>query len=355
MSWMQTEIREQPEAVARALAAAGRQAEALAAAARERGIELLFIAARGTSDHAAIVAKYLFEIELGLPVCLAAPSVFTLYGAPVRLDRAMVLGISQSGEAADANEILRQARERGVLTACVTNHPDSSMARVAEYPLLCHAGEERSLPATKTYTTSLALLYRLAAAMGARPELRAALDDAPAALQLMLNLDGPMADWVERYRYMEECVVLARGVNQATAMETALKLTETSYVRAHPWSAADFLHGPIAAVDEGFPCILYLLRGHTETPMLELMRRLIERRAECVVISDSEAALDEFERRLITGEAAGRAIRLPVAIDEMLMPLVAIVAGQLFADHLARVKGRDPDAPRGLNKVTVTR
>src|SRR5437867_11157103 len=127
---MRQEIAEQPDAVARALAAEGPRIEQLAVAARERGVELLFIAARGTSDHAAILARYLFEIELGLPVCLAAPSVFTLYDAPVRLDRALVLGISQSGEAADANEVLRRARERGVLTACITNHDTSTMARI---------------------------------------------------------------------------------------------------------------------------------------------------------------------------------------------------------------------------------
>jgi glucosamine--fructose-6-phosphate aminotransferase (isomerizing) len=354
MTWMRREIGEQPAAVARALAAAGDQAEALAAAARERGVELLFVTARGTSDHAAILAKYLFEIELGLPVCLAAPSVFTLYDAPVRLERALVLGISQSGEAADANEVLRRARERGVLTACITNHPDSSMAQSVEFPRLGHAGEEQSLPATKTYTTSLALLYRLAVAMGTRPELRTALDAAPAALEATLGLDEVIAGWVERYRYMEECVVLARGVNQATAMETALKLTETSYVRAHPWSGADFLHGPIAAVDEGYPCILYVLRGRAYDPMLELTRQLLERRAECVLISDSDEALAEVEARQAEG-AGGRTVWLPAAVDEMLTPLVAIVAGQLFAAHLARVKGRDPDAPRGLSKVTVTR
>jgi glucosamine--fructose-6-phosphate aminotransferase (isomerizing) len=354
MSWMRQEINEQPEAVARALVAEAVQVEKLAAAARDRKIELLFIAARGTSDHAAILAKYLFEIELGLPVCLAAPSVFTLYQAPVRLDRAMVLGISQSGEAADANEIVRQARDRGILTACVTNHDRSTMAQTAEYPLLCHAGEERSLPATKTYTTSLALLYRLAVAMGARPELGAALEGAATAMQVTLNLDAAISGWVERYRYMEECVVLARGVNQATALETALKLTETSYVRAHSWSGADFMHGPIAAVDEGYLCILYLLNGRTHAPMLELMRAVAERGAECLLVSDSDVALEEMEKRQSQG-VGGRCLRLPAPVDEMLTPLVAIVAGQLFAYHLARVKGRDPDAPRGLRKVTVTR
>src|ERR1700730_17049687 len=107
-------------------------------------------------------------------------------------------------------------------------------------------------------------------------------------MEAVLTLDALLAGMVERYRYMDECVVLARGVNQATAMETALKLTETSYVRAHPWSAADFLHGPIAAVDEGYPCILYALRGHAQPAMLELAQRLLERHAECVVVTDDE-------------------------------------------------------------------
>jgi glucosamine--fructose-6-phosphate aminotransferase (isomerizing) len=351
MSWMRQEIGEQPVAVARAVAAEGSRTDALAASARERGIEMLYIAARGTSDHAAILARYLFEIELGLPVCLAAPSIFTLYDAPIRFNRALVLGISQSGEAADANEVLRRARAQGVLTACITNHAGSTMAKMAEFPLLCHAGEERSLPATKTYTTSLALLYRLAVAMGAREELRAGLASAPAALEAVLGLDEAMAGWVERYRFMEECVVLARGVNQATAMETALKLTETSYVRAHPWSAADFLHGPIAAVSEGYPCILYALHGRTYPFMLELTERLLQRRAECLIFSDS----DEMPKAHEVREAGGRVVRLPIQVDELLTPLVAVVAGQLFAYHLARVKGRDPDAPRGLSKVTVTR
>src|SRR5436309_10798989 len=204
MPWMRQEIAEQPEAVERALAAEAPRIEQLAAEARKRGVELLFIAARGTSDHAAILAKYLFEIELGLPVCLAAPSVFTLYDAPVRLHRSLVLGISQSGEAADAIEVMRRARERGVLTACITNHAGSRMAQAAEYPLLCHAGEEHSLPATKTYTTSLALLYRLAVAMGARAELGEALAAAPAAMEATLGIEEALVGWVERYRYMEE-------------------------------------------------------------------------------------------------------------------------------------------------------
>src|SRR5438309_10066594 len=134
MPWMRQAIGEQPAAVRRAQAEEGDKAEALAAAARERGVELLFVAARGTSVHAAILARYLFEIELGLPVCLAAPSIFTLYDAPVRFERALVLGISQSGEAADANEVLRRARAQGVLTACITNHAGSTMAKMAEFP-----------------------------------------------------------------------------------------------------------------------------------------------------------------------------------------------------------------------------
>ena len=344
MSYMLSEIREQPEALERLIANEVPAAQRLADACLERGVNFFFLAARGTSDHAAVYAKYLFEITTGLPVCLAAPSVYTLYGGRVRLDNALVLAVSQSGEAADAIEVLNVSREAGYLTACLTNNRDSSMARAAEHVLYCNAGEERSLPATKTYTTSLAAMLALAAALTGDDALREDLAAAPDLVRQVLALEPGIGTCVERYRYMEECVVLSRGLNQCTALETALKLAETSYIRAHPYSAADFLHGPIAIVEDGYPCLLYAPSGHGFEPMLQVARSLAERDAELIVISDVDEAL----------ELATTPLRLP-AMRETLSPIVAIVAGQLFAYHLARIKGRDPDRPRGLRKVTVTR
>lgn len=342
---MREEIEEQPTAIERLLRDEAANVERLCAEIRRRGIAYVYIAARGTSDHAAVFAKYLIEIETGVPVGLAAPSVVTLYGSRLKLENALVLGISQSGEAADAIEVLRQARAAGQLTACITNSPGSPMAEAAEYAIDCRAGPEHSLPATKSYTTSLAAVALLACGMGARPELRAALDRVPTWIRRVLAMEQLVERRAERYRYMSKCVVLARGRNQATALEVALKLAETCYVEAHPYSGADFIHGPIAIVEEGFPCILFAPGGPAYPAMLDLAGRLRERGAEAIIVSDQADILN----------LAVTPIGMSSEIDEAVTPLVYVVAGQLLACHLARVKGRDPDQPRGLTKVTVTR
>ena len=342
-AFMLREIREQPEALERLLTEELDRVAALAEAAREREVSLLFLAARGTSDHAAVYAKYLSEILAGLPAALAAPSVFTLYRASVRLEHALVLGISQSGKAADAIQVLEAARSAGQLTGSITNDRESPMAGAAEHPLYCHAGPEKSLPATKTYTTSLALVCALTAHLAGREDLLAELRRAPELVRQALALEEQVAEHAERYRYMEECVVLARGINQCSALETALKLSETSYLRAHPFSAADFLHGPIAVVEEGYPCFLFAPSGQGSATMIELADELERRGAEMLILSDQE----ELLRRAVTP------LPMPAA-SEFLSPLVGIVVAQLFAYHLACVKGRDPDNPRGLKKITHT-
>lgn len=340
---MLREIREQPEALERLLAEELGRVRELAEAARSRGVSMLFMAARGTSDHAAVYAKYLSEILAGIPAALAAPSVFTLYGAAVRLDHALVLGISQSGKAADAIEVLRRAREAGHLTGCITNDAESPMAETAEFDLCCRAGVELSLPATKTYTTSLALVYALVACLAGRDDLLDDLRRAPEWIARVLDRHDAIGEHAERYRYMEECVVIARGINQCSALEAALKLSETTYVRAHPFSAADFMHGPIAVVEDGYPCFLFAPDGAGASSMVEAAVELQKRGAELLVLSNRSDLLSR----------ATTALAIP-EVPELVSPIVGIVAAQLFAYHLARVKGRDPDNPRGLKKVTHT-
>ncbi len=340
---MLQEIREQPAAFARMLAEEAGRVDKLAAAARSRGVRMLFLAARGTSDHAAVYLKYLCEIVAGLPAALAAPSVFTLYEGRLHLDHALVLGISQSGKAADVIEVLRRSRDDGQLTGCITNDPGSPMAAAVEHPLCCRAGVERSLPATKTYTTSLGLTALLVAALAEDAALHEALQRIPGWIAEVLDSAAGIAGRTERYRYVEECVVLARGINQCTALETGLKLSETSYLRAHPFSGADFMHGPIAVVDEGYPCLVFAPSGRAHAMMHELVEALCARGAETVIFSDVDETL----------ALATTPFRLPT-VPELVSPIVGIVAAQLFAFHLARIKGRDPDHPRGLLKVTHT-
>lgn len=345
MSFMLTEINEQPDWVQRALESERVGAAQLAAAIRENDVRFVIIAARGTSDNAAVYAKYLFEILAGLPVSLAAPSVYTLYDAKMRMGNTLVMGISQSGQGTDVVQVLSSARAAGALTACITNDSNSPITNVSDHVLLCHAGPEQSIPATKTYTTALAVVALMVGILTDNREFMDGLNTAGQAMRESLAIQGEIESCVQRYRYMEECAVLARGVNQATAQEAALKMTETSYVVAKPYSGADFLHGPVALVDSGFPCMVYAPSGRAFPSMLELALKIRDRKGEMLVVSDENDIL----------EMATVSLRMPAKVNELLSPLSYILPGQLFAFHLARIKGEDPDAPRGLVKVTKTR
>ena len=345
MSVMLNEIYEQPQRIAGVLDSEGSNVAALAAEVKRRNIQYVVLAARGTSDHAAVYAKYLLEIMVGVPVSLAAPSVFTLYDATLKLDNCLVVGISQSGQATDVVQTLSAARATGALTACITNIAGSPITNVSDYTFLCSAGEEKAVAATKTYTTSLAIVALLAAHWSGKPGLIDALHRVPEQIQSTLLLDQKIGTACERYRYIQECAVLARGINQCTALEAALKMTETSYLVAKPFSGADFLHGPIAIVSEGFPCFLFAPDGRAYPSMVELALKLRARNAEMVVIARNPEILD----------LAARSIEVPVEVDEWLSPLVYIVPGQLWAYHLSSSRGCDPDNPRGLSKVTLTR
>jgi glutamine---fructose-6-phosphate transaminase (isomerizing) len=342
---MLAEIAEQPAVIARGLDENRKTAQAIAKHVRERNIRCVVIAARGTSDNAAVYAKYLGEIELGIPVALAAPSVWTLYGAELDLRDAMVIGLSQSGQGTDVVEAVRSAKAQGALTLGVTNFADSALAKAADEVLLLHAGAERSVAATKTYTSTLASLALIAAVLSRDTALETELHGVPGQMQAVLATEPDIQRVAERYRFMDDCMVIARGYNQCTAFEAGLKLSETCYVVAHAYSGADFQHGPIAVVDRGFPCLLFNPEGKAHRPMLDLAEKLAERGADRLVFAHDDAAL----------QAAERSVRIPVMVPERVSPLVYIVAAQLFAFHLARIKGFDPDHPRGLKKVTLTR
>lgn len=343
---MLQEIREQPQWVERAIELERPRVAALAQEIREREIRHVVIAARGTSDNAATYAKYLFEIVAGLPVSLAAPSVYTLYDARPNLSGALVMGISQSGQGTDVVQVLSSARAAGAMTACVTNDESSAITRVSDHVLLCHAEREKAVAATKTYTTALAVVALLVSVLAERRDLLDGLLRVPQMMQETLDVAETVERSVERYRYMNECAVLARGINQATALEAALKMTETSYIVAKPYSGADFLHGPVAVVGDGFPCMLFAPDGRAYASQLDLALKVREKGGELIVIACSPEVL----------ELGATRIRVPVPdVPELLSPMPYIIPGQLFACFLSLTRGADPDRPRGLSKVTLTR
>lgn len=346
MSHMLDEIREQPEIVRRMVDTCYRSVEDLRDAIRARDIRFAYVAARGTSDNVANYAKYVLEIEHGIPIALAAPSVFTIYDALPHLDEhALVIGISQSGAGPDVIAVVEHARKTGALTACITNEPDSPLARASEFALATPAGKELSVAATKTYTSALAMVALLSTALSEdHPEKLAHLRRAADVMEETLALDGPIHRIVRRYADIANCVVIGRGYNHCTALEIALKLTETCYIGAKPFSAADFLHGPVAIVDAGYPCLLIAPDGKALANLKELAAALRPR----------HPALIEFAHDADFLAGSETAIRIPGAVPEWLSPLVYIVAGQLFAHWLAVAKDLDPDRPRGLHKITKT-
>lgn len=338
---MLSEISEQPEVLERTIAAEREKLVKIGDFLRQKDIDLIVLVARGSSDNAALFGRYLLEVTTGIPVSLSAPSVYTLYNAKLRLKRAVVIGVSQSGEGDDINHVLDSAKAAGAFTLAITNEAESTMAGLADETLLIHAGREKSVAATKTYTGQMLHFYLLSSAIG---DKRIDYNKIPGATSKALELKVKVKELVQRYAFMENCVVVGRGMNYGNSYELALKLMETCYVVAERFSSADFFHGPLAIVERRFPVILFGPTGVTKKSNVDLLHRLKELNADSLSITnDNEIA-----------ELSSHSLRMPNELDEFLSPIPFIVPAQLFAAYLAEAKGLDPDAPRSLAKVTKT-
>jgi glucosamine--fructose-6-phosphate aminotransferase (isomerizing) len=302
------------------------------------------LAARGSSDNAARYAQYMLGAQARLAVSLATPALFTLYNAPPKIDRALVISVSQSGQSPDIIAVVEEAQRQGALTVALTNDPNSPLAKASACCLPLHAGDERAIAATKTYTNQLLGLAMLSTALVDQKarwhELMAIPGWAHRALdEGIKNAAAAAAPFVRADR----CAVLGRGFNYSTAFEIALKIKETSRVTAEPYSPADFRHGPIAMASPGFPALLIAPSGPTFDDMAAAAEVLDQRGCKTVVISDRE------------DPPARARLGLPPGVPEWLTPIIAALPGQLLALELARARGLDPDKPWGLTKVTQTR
>ncbi len=341
---MAAEVAEQPQAWTRLLDAA-RDADGEIRRAAEMIIRyrprFVLFAARGTSDHAALYGKYLAEIVHQLPAGLVSPSTMTAYGARPDLGGVLMLGISQSGGSPDLVQSLEVARGAGALTIAVTNQPDSPLAEVAEAHVAVHAGPELAVAATKSYTAQLLALYLLVDRVrGGQGQAAAALPDLGAEL---LTRDAEVAELAQRYRFATRLVSTARGYSYPTAREAALKLMETSYVSAQAFSGADLLHGPLAMIDLQVPVLAVVGAGVGGRAMEQVLPRLAEQGADVLCVGTREAV-----------QQARAGVVLPEGVPEEISPVLEILPFQQLARHLAVARGSDPDAPRGLAKVTRT-
>jgi glucosamine--fructose-6-phosphate aminotransferase (isomerizing) len=342
---LRDEILEQPAVAERFLATQAEPIAAIAAALAARDVRHVVIAARGTSDHAAIYAQYVFGVRHRLPVALATPSVVSLYGVAPDVRDALVIGISQSGESPDIAAVVAAARSQGAPTIAITNEPASPLAASAERTIALGAGPERAIAATKTYTSQLLAIASLSASMTGDERDRAALAALPGMLAAALATEPEVARIAADQAGAEHALVVARGFEYATAREWALKLKELAHVFADPYSAADVRHGPLALVQPGVPILAIAREGAAGSDMIALLERLRdELGADAMVVGDLPGALG----------LARWPVQLPAGTPEWLGPIVSMVPGQLHAMHLTLARGLDPDRPRHLSKVTRT-
>ncbi|MFP6684478.1 MAG: SIS domain-containing protein [Polyangiaceae bacterium] len=339
------EIHEQPKVLAKLLSEGWPTVCEVAQRIAAFGPVWVNIVARGTSDNAARYAQYLFGVNNQLGVALAAPSLCTLYNTAPRLKEALTIGVSQSGQSPDVVSVLEAARKQGGLTLAISNDPDSPLARAAHLCIELNAGCEQSVAATKTYTTELLAFAMLSAAMTGHAGQREALLTVPNAVESTIAACRSTMGNATQYGHVRRLVVVGRGFNFATAHEIALKLKETSYVLAEPYSSADLLHGPVALIERDFPVMLVAPSGRGHDSVVELLDVAEQRGARTIAISDVPAVL----------ERADLGLAMPKGIPEWLSPICAVVPGQLFAETLSTSKGINPDKPRGLSKVTLTR
>jgi glucosamine--fructose-6-phosphate aminotransferase (isomerizing) len=338
---MAAEIAEQPQVWRRLLDEGADDIRVGATRIADAAPRFVLLVARGTSDHAALYAKYLVEIHHGLPAGLVSPSTMTVYGARPDLRDVLYVAVSQSGGSPDLVQSVEVARQQGALTVAVTNNAESALAAAAELHIDVLAGAERSVAATKSYTAELLALHLLLdGARGGDGRAAAALPELGAQV---LASDDLVRDVAQRYRFAQRLITTGRGYSYPTAREATLKLMETSYLSAQAFSGADLLHGPLATVDPQVPVLAIVPEGAGGQAMLPVLDRLADRNADVFGVGAASAL------KHLTG-----GITLPTGVPEALSPLLEILPLQQLALHLAIARGGDPDKPRGLRKVTQT-
>lgn len=337
---MLTEIREQPAVLSRILTEHAARIGDVVAALRRRKPTLVVFVARGTSHNAAIYGQYLIETLLRIPTGTAMPSVTTLYDRTPDWSAAAVIGISQSGRSIDVTEVVAEARRQGALTVAITNDPDSPLANSSAHVLPLSAGPEQSITATKTFTASLAMLATLVVGWGQHRDLARVLPRLSDAVATALTHDATIAALAKKHTGRESWVVTTRGYMLGVGDEAALKLEETSYVAASSMSAAELLHGPIAALGKKSTVVLLLPPGRGRPGLIDVRVQLRDRSVPTLTFAFGDDPGD---------------VAINAGLPEAFAPIVAAPTVHLFAYHLSVARGLNPDKPRGLHKVTLTR
>ena len=337
-SLMARETREVGAVIARQLASNRAQSSQFAQIIRARDPRVVVTIARGSSDHASLYLKYLIEILGGIPCASLGPSIASLYQAPLRLEGALGIAISQSGRSPDIVALQAAVKRGGALTLALVNDAESPLALAADYLLPLYAGPEKSVAATKSVIAAMAAGIALIADWRGESALAAALEKLPDVLG---EAQAPAADLVESIAGAKSAFVLGRGSTYAIAAEAALKLKETCAIHAEAFSSAEVLHGPAGVITPGFPVIAFMPRDAARAGMAETLARLAAMGARLIVID--------------AAPTADAALIVPAADHPLLTPIVMLHRFYGLVEACSRALGRDPDNPPHLNKVTETR
>lgn len=321
-------------------------------------IKNIYAVARGTSNHALTYFKYASEILSGIPVTLGAMSVVTVYEGKLNLNGSLVIGCSQSGKAVDVCEILKRANSQGAITVAITNYSDSPMAKEAKFHINLSAGEEKSVAATKTFTCQLTALLLLAAEIAKRTDIAKQIDSLSQDILSNIKLiDQVSSDALAKFGAIKDGFVLGRGLAYPVALESALKLQETSYITVKAYATSDFFHGPMAMVCKDTPIIIYApyyggseenVRQNVFNDEVIGIDKMLSLDAKVLLVTDCTVLAERYKNSC---EIA----LLPPSDSQYLSALKCVLFAQMFANKVSCSIGNNPDSPRALKKVTITK
>lgn len=343
---LEKEIREQPSVLAGIKNANANTIANLVKKIKENNITNVYFVARGTSDHACIYAQYLYGVVLGMQCTLGTPSIFTQYSGNIKFKNTLVIGVSQSGRAEDVNAVLVSAKEQGMITVSITNNPDSLLAKTAEYHLYCNAGEEKSIAATKTFTSQMYLLALLCAEWSENKSLQNALDNIPSQMEDALSyLPVQVENICKTILEYKEGVVLGRGMSYPIALEGALKILETNKMKMKGYPISDFYHGPVAQLHDNDLAFVFAQDGAVIQDAKKMVDKLSSVNANTILITDKADLFDNVSN----------VVKVNSTNNELTMPFILALTMQIFALKLVLLKGIDPDKSDVIAKITVTK
>lgn len=342
-SVMWREIHEQPEVIKASLNANQPALKAIAEEAKAKNIRRIVFVARGSSEHACFVARYVGEIYTDLNLSIALPSVITAYNGKVDYRDALVVGVSQSGGAKDVLKVLETAKDQGALTLSLTNVEGSPLSKVAHYNLNNACGPELSVTATKSFLTQMILMIALIAEMSGEGKLSDFLEKAPDSAKKALDLADDLAQHVPMFAKAEHMLLFGRGLLFATGLESELKIQETCNLDARCYASSDYRHGPIVTASPKTPALFFIADRATDYCPAGLLDDLVKRGVDCLALTDDKTIAQSH-----------KSVYFEVGNDHLQNLIVCSVVSQMLACMMSIARGYNPDKPEGVTKNTVT-